>query len=104
MEVLRERNKTQHEDSVICSSITKKVINLCNNCQNIPLKIENVAPNRLDYVPNSSICEEGTLLDPEIQLLPPLNGPFESLTEEELAFFDKPDPGYPQAYVNKKSE
>ncbi|WMV24542.1 hypothetical protein MTR67_017927 [Solanum verrucosum] len=101
MDVLRERDKTQHED---CGTITKKVISLCNNSQNIPSKIENVAPNRLDCVPNSSICEEGTLLDPETQLLPPLDGPFELLTEEELAFFDKPDPGYPQAYVNKKSE
>ncbi|XP_009607149.1 uncharacterized protein [Nicotiana tomentosiformis] len=34
--------------------------------------------------------------------LPPFDGPFESLTEEELAFFDKPDPGYPEAFENKK--
>ncbi|KAM3270285.1 putative protein isoform X2 [Capsicum chacoense] len=34
--------------------------------------------------------------------LSPFNGPFESLTEEELAFFDKPDPEYPQAYEKKR--
>ncbi|XP_059308470.1 uncharacterized protein LOC132059743 isoform X1 [Lycium ferocissimum] len=28
--------------------------------------------------------------------LPPFDGPFESLTEEELAFFDNPDPDYPR--------
>ncbi|KAK4370996.1 hypothetical protein RND71_010471 [Anisodus tanguticus] len=34
--------------------------------------------------------------------LPPFDGPFESLMEEELAFFDKPDPEYPQAYEIRK--
>lgn len=36
------------------------------------------------------------------QRLPPLDGPFEFLTEQELDFFAKPDPEYPQAYEKKK--
>lgn len=82
MEVLREGDKTQDEDCG--SSITNKVISLCNNSQNI---------------------EEGTQFNPQTKLLPPLNEPFKSLSVQELAFFDKLDPGYPQAYnVNKKSQ
>lgn len=34
--------------------------------------------------------------------LPPLDGPFQSLTEQELVFFDKPGPEYSQANANKK--
>lgn len=100
--MLREGEKIQHEDTVVCS-ITRKV-SLCKNSQSIPSNIENVVSNRLDCVPSWSKCDEGPLCNAEILLLPPLDGPFESLTEEDLAFFDKPDPGYPQAYENQKLE
>ncbi|MCD9646816.1 hypothetical protein HAX54_036999 [Datura stramonium] len=97
LEVLRQRGEIQREDSVLCS-ITRKV-SLCKKSRDIPSKIENVVSNHLDYVPNSGYST-WPLYTAETRL-PPLDGPFQSLTEEELAFFDKPDPGYPQPFETK---
>ncbi|KAJ8528533.1 hypothetical protein K7X08_022225 [Anisodus acutangulus] len=41
-------------------------------------------------------------LYPAFTELSPFDVPFGSLTEDELAFFNMPDPGYPQACENKK--
>ncbi|OIT32866.1 hypothetical protein A4A49_55074, partial [Nicotiana attenuata] len=65
-------------------SIEKKV-NLCKNSQDM-----NLVANPIDH--------GAWPLYTELTKLPPFDGPFESLTEEELAFFDNPHPGYPQAY------
>ncbi|XP_060177759.1 NAC domain-containing protein 1-like [Lycium barbarum] len=94
VKALRESGEIQHEDFVLCS-ITRKV-SLGKNSQDIPV-IENV-------VIKESLTEEEFPwpLYPGLTELPPLDGPFESLTEEDLIFFDKPDPEYPQAYENKK--
>ncbi|XP_009772253.1 NAC domain-containing protein 78-like [Nicotiana tabacum] len=89
LEVLRQRSQIRHEDSVLCS-IEKKV-NLCKNSQDISSS-------------SSATIYCGWSLYTELTKLPPFDGPFESLTEEELAFFDNPDPGYSHAYENIQEE
>ncbi|XP_055802374.1 uncharacterized protein LOC129871479 [Solanum dulcamara] len=102
VKVLRERGEIRHENSVVCS-IMKKV-SLCKNSQDIPTNIENIVSNCIDCVPNSSTDDKRWLYAAKIWLLQPLDEPFKSLKDEDLAFCDKPDPGYPQAYENKKLE
>ncbi|XP_009607153.1 NAC domain containing protein 50-like [Nicotiana tabacum] len=86
LEVLRQRCQIRHEDYVLCS--VERKVNLCKHSQDIPSEIS-----------SSALRYGGWPLYTELTKLPPLiDGPFESLTEEELAFFDNPDPGYPQAY------
>ncbi|KAL3339255.1 hypothetical protein AABB24_028077, partial [Solanum stoloniferum] len=93
MDVLREHGEIRHEDSVVCF-ITKKV-SLCKNHQNIPITIENIVP---DCVSNSSRDHDGWLYGAKIWQLPSLDEPFKALTDEELDYFDTPDPEYPHAY------
>lgn len=93
MDVLSERCKITHEDSVVCF-ITKKV-SLCKNHQDIPITIENVVP---DCVSNSSRDHDGWLYGAKIWQLPSLDESFKALTDEELDYFDTPDPEYPHAY------
>ncbi|XP_059310164.1 NAC domain-containing protein 1-like [Lycium ferocissimum] len=89
VKVLRQRGEIQHEDFVVCSIMRK--VSLGKISQDIQSKDENV-------VIKESLAEEEFPwpLHPELTELPPLDGPFESLTEEDMAFFDKPDPGHPQ--------
>ncbi|KAJ8564636.1 hypothetical protein K7X08_001096 [Anisodus acutangulus] len=110
VKALRQRGEIRCEDSVLCS-ITRKVSLGTKYSQDVPIPsgIDNVVANHLDYAPSSSSAAAEVApiyaewpLYPAITALPPLDGPFESLTEEELAFCDEPDPGYPQAYENKK--
>ncbi|XP_015170300.1 uncharacterized protein [Solanum tuberosum] len=94
MDVLRERGEIRHEDSVVCF-ITKKV-NLGKNHQDISITTENIVP---DCVSNSLRDRDGWLYAAKIWQLPSLDEPFKVLTDEELDYFDTPDPEYPHAYI-----
>ncbi|KAM3285355.1 NAC domain-containing protein 2-like [Capsicum chacoense] len=104
---LRQRDEIQKEDYVVCSIMRK--VSSRKNSQDVPSKAENEVSNHhhRDNVPSSSAetCRPWPYHDAaEIRSLPPLDGPFRSLNQEDLALFEKPDPGYPQAYQNKKLE
>ncbi|XP_004237307.2 NAC domain-containing protein 1-like [Solanum lycopersicum] len=99
VDVLRECGEIRHEDFVVCF-ITKKV-NLCKHHQDTSTTTDNVVP---DCVLNLSRDHDEWLYGAKIWQLPPLDESFKALTDEELNYFDTPDPEYPHAYIHENKK